>query len=56
MAASSLTENDILKGLVRKGAMTELCKELNAQLITSPRQGESQTDLKLGGPEQEQKD
>ena len=41
MAATSLTENEILKALVRKGALTELCKELNTQILSSPRQGES---------------
>ena len=37
MATSTLTENDILKTLVRRGAVSELCKELNAQILSSPR-------------------
>jgi len=47
MAAASQTENDILKSLIRKGALTELCKELNTQILTSPR--DSQTELKAAG-------
>ena len=35
--ASYLTENDILKSLVRRGALTDLCKELNTQILSSPR-------------------
>lgn len=49
MAAASITENDILKSLIRKGALTELCKELNTQILTSPRQNDSQTELKPAG-------
>ena len=45
------TENDILKALVRKGALTEICKDLNTQIISSPRTGEkgqSKQDSKEG--------
>ena len=37
MTTSVLTENDILKGLVRRGAVSDLCKELNTQIPSSPR-------------------
>ena len=37
MAASGLSENDILKGLVRRGALTDLGKDLNAQFLSTPR-------------------
>ena len=32
MSSSFLTETDILKNLVRKGAFTDACRELNAQI------------------------
>lgn len=37
MATSLLTENDILKSLVRRGAISDLCKELNINIMSSPR-------------------
>ena len=30
--SSLLTETDILKSLVRKGAFSDICRELNAQI------------------------
>jgi len=35
--AGHQTENDILKALVRKGALSEICKELNTSILSSPR-------------------
>ena len=39
--ASIHTENDILKALVRKGALSEMIKELNAYILSSPSPYES---------------
>ena len=44
--ARSMTENEILKGIVRKGAITELCKELKTEILPGP--GQSTTDLGAG--------
>jgi len=35
MASSTLNENDILKALVRRGLVADLCKELNTQMAGS---------------------
>lgn len=48
MATKQLNEQDILKSLVRKGALFDICKELNTQIVSSPRAAGSSTDLKAG--------
>ena len=35
-----------MKSLVRKGALIDICKELNTQILSSPRGGNSTGDLK----------
>ena len=35
MSSTQYTINDIIKGLVRRGALTELCKELNTKMPSS---------------------
>jgi len=36
MTTQNQTENDILRAIVRKGALSDLCKELNAPIVASP--------------------
>jgi len=36
MTTQNQTENDILRAIVRKGALADLCKELNTAIQSSP--------------------
>ena len=44
MATVIQNESDILKSLVRRGAVTELLKELNTAIAGSPRAGRESPD------------
>jgi len=48
MATKRMNESDILKAIVRKGALTDLCRELNTYILSSPRAANSMTDLNGG--------
>lgn len=49
MSATQQTINDIIKGLVRRGALTDVCKELNTKMPSANQDGEAT-------PNDEQKD
>lgn len=55
MASSTLNENDILKALVRKGAVTDLCKEFGQfnGSSPSPQRGSKKQAAVVDDPEQQ---
>lgn len=53
MSATQQTINDILKGLVRRGALTDVCKELNTKMPAASSQPNQEGDA---APSDEQKD
>ena len=46
MALQAINEQDILKSLVRKGALTDLCKEFNTSIDVGSPLRNSNADLK----------